>query len=335
LPKVAFTLTTRPPSLPQTTHPKQNFLSIRNIPLPPDTITVDLENNKRKLSGDRSSNVAMVIPPMSERESSSSSQGTAPPPSKKQKVSPKAVEHIEIPPVPQSKPSEMAKPREGRPEYIRIPPIRLPIPIGLPQNSSTSVAVPKDAQTDKPDSPPSQLPAAPVPQPPLEGIIHRLDRAASPGHIDNVPVMLPVAQSVESNTTNLFPETNSSPEAEPAVRPPQMYDRPVSLPSIPDIQQNPSSISPLNQPQPNQASNEIGLNASSSFVQGSILAPPPQRNMAAPAPMTRSMEVNFARFPLPVGPVVIHADSLSLEEAELFCRLYYVFVPFPHPFHNA
>jgi hypothetical protein len=285
-----------------------------------------MENNKRKLSGDRSSNVAMVIPPM--RESSSSSQDTAPPPSKKQKFSPKAVEHIEIPPIPQSKPSEMAKPRQGRPEHIHIPPIRLPVPTGLPQNAQTSVAVPKHAQTDEPDSPPSQLPPAPVPQPPPEGIIHRLDRAASPGHIDDVPVMLPVAPSVESNTTNLFPETNSSPEAEPAVRPPQMYDQPVRLPSIPDVQQNTSSISPPNQPQANQASSEIGLNASSSFTQESIQATPPQRNTTTQAPLNRSPQrINFDLCPLPVGPVVIQADSISLKEAELFSRLYYVLVP--------
>jgi hypothetical protein len=262
------------------------------------------------------------------RESSSSSQGTAPPPSKKQKFSPKAVEHIEIPPVPQSKPSEMAKPRQGRPEYIHIPPIRLPFPTGLPQNAQASFAVPTPAQTDEPDSPPSQLAPAPVPQPPLEGIIHRLDRAASPGHVGDVPVMLPVAQSVESNTTNLFPETGSSPEAEPAVRPPQMYDQQVRLPSIPDIQQNTSSISPPNQPQPNQASSEIGPNASSSFTQRSIQATPPQRNTAAPAPLNRSPQrINFDLCPFPVGPVVIHADSLSLEEAEPFSRLYYVLVP--------
>jgi hypothetical protein len=332
---MAFTLTTRPPPLPQKTQPKQTLLLIHNIPSPPDTITVDMENNKRKLSGDRSSNVAVVTPPM--RESSSLSQGTASPPSKKQKVSPKAVEHIEIPPVPQSKPSEMAKPRQGRPEYIYIPPIRLPVPAGSPQNAQISVAVPKAAQTNKPDSSPSQLPAAPVPRPPLEGIIHRLDRAASPGHVDDVPIILPVAQSVESNTTNLFPETSSSPEAEPAVRPSQMYDRQVRLPSIPNIQQNTSSISPPNQPQPNQASSGIGLNASSSFTQGSIQATPPQRNTTAPAPLNGSSQsANFNHFPLPVGPVVIYADSLSLEEAELFSRLYYILVPFPSTrFHNA
>jgi hypothetical protein len=319
-----------PTSLRPKTQSKQTLLSIRNIP---STITVDMDNNnKRKLSGDPPSNVSVVIPPMRERESSSSSQGTAQPPSKKQKVSPKgkAVEQIEIPPVPQSKPSEMAKPRQGRPEYICIPSIRLLIPTGLSQNAQTRVAEPKAAQPDNPDSPPSQLPAAPVPQPPLKEIIHRLDRATSPGHVDDVPVILPVVQSFESNNTSLCPEHSSFPESEQAVRPPQ-YDRPVRMPSIPRMQQALSSMSPPNQPHQNQASGEIGLDASSAFVPGPILAPPPQKNTATPAPLNRSPQsVNWNRcFPMPEGPVVIDADSLSLEEAELFSRLYYIFVPFP------
>jgi hypothetical protein len=167
------------------------------------------KNNKRKLSGDSSSKVAVVIPPMRDSHSNQDIE----PPNKRQKTPSKAIEHIEIPSVSQSKPSEMAKPRMGRPEHISIPPFRLPNPAGLFQTGSTSATVPKTASTEETDSTPPQPPSPIVPQVPFASIIHRLERAASPGHIDNVPVILPAVQNTQQNPTNVLSETDGPSES--------------------------------------------------------------------------------------------------------------------------